>query len=319
MKEIIIELTQFLIIILQATCLIFLSPMIVGIIRKIKAHLQSRKGASIFQPYFDLRKLFRKDAVVSKNASWVFRITPYVCIGTIFVITLMVPVFYSISLNLLGNVIVLVSLLALMRFFMALAALDVNSTFSGMGSSREMMISAIAEPTILLCLFSISLITKTTFLGDIAKTLATSSIAALNPSLFLAFLAFYIIMLAENARVPFDNPATHLELTMVHEAMILEYSGKSLALMEWASWTKLMVFLAMLTNLFFPWGIATEVTMQAVTIGILVFLIKVILLAVSIALIESAISKSRLFKVPNMLGIAFTLSLVAVVSYYIIL
>src|SRR5271157_616506 len=148
---------QAIIIMIQALAIVFLSPLVIGIIRKIKAQLQSRKGASILQPYYDLRKLFRKDSVVSKNASWVFRITPYICMGTVLVITLMVPVFFSVSLNLIGNVIVLVSLLSAMRFFMALAALDVNSTFTGMGSSREMLISAIAEPTILLCIFTVSL------------------------------------------------------------------------------------------------------------------------------------------------------------------
>jgi len=304
---------------IQAHAIVFLSPLVIGIIRKIKAQLQSRKGASILQPYYDLRKLFRKDSVVSKNASWVFRITPYICMGTVLVITLMVPVFFSVSLNLIGNVIVLVSLLSAMRFFMALAALDVNSTFTGMGSSREMLISAIAEPTILLCIFTVSLTAKTTYLGDIARILSLSNVSFLNPSIYMAFFAFFVVMLAENARIPFDNPATHLELTMIHEAMILEYSGKSLALMEWASWTKLMVFLAILANMFFPWGIATELTIQAISTGILVFVIKIGLFAAAIAYVESAISKLRLFKVPNLLGIAFTLALVAVVSYYIIL
>ncbi len=292
--------------------------MIIGIIRKIQAHLQSRKGASIFQPYYDLSKLFRKDEVVSNTASWISRIAPYICISAIFVVTLMVPVFYSSSFSFIGNLLVLISLLALNRFFMALAALDINSTFLGMGSSREMMLSAIAEPTVLLCIFTVSLTTKTTAFGDIARVLATSDATILNPGIFLAFLAFFIIMLAENARIPFDNPTTHLELTMVHEAMILEYSGKSLALMELASWTKLMVFFTMLANLFFPWGIATEDSLPSFGIGLMMFLIKVILLAASVAFIESSISKLRLFKAPNLLGIAFTLSLVGVVSFYII-
>jgi formate hydrogenlyase subunit 4 len=310
---------QAIIILIQTLAIVFLSPLIIGIIRKIQAHLQSRKGASIFQPYYDLRKLFSKDSVVSKNASWVFRITPYLCMGIVVTIALMVPVFFSLSLDILGNVIVLVGLLAAFRFFMALAALDVNSTFTGMGSSREMMISAIAEPTTLLCIFTVALITKTTYLGGIAQTLALSDGTALTPSLFLAFFAFFIVMMAENARIPFDNPTTHLELTMVHEAMILEYSGKSLGLMEWASWTKLLVFMTLLANMFFPWGIATDFTVQAVSIGVLVYLLKVIFFAAIVAYVESSISKLRLFKVPNMLGIAFALSLVAVVTYYIIL
>ncbi len=163
------DIIQAIIIIIQALILIFLSPLVIGIIRKIEAHLQSRKGARILQPYYDLRKLFHKDSVISKEASWIFSITPYICMSAVIVIALMVPVFYSISFNLIGNIIVLVSLLALMRFFMALAAIDVNSTFTGMGSSREMMISAIAEPTILLSIFTLALITKTTYLGGISS------------------------------------------------------------------------------------------------------------------------------------------------------
>jgi formate hydrogenlyase subunit 4 len=225
---------------------------------------------------------------------------------------------YAGTFGFFGDLIVLIYLLAMMRFFMALAALDTGSAFGGMGSSREMYISSVVEPTMLLSVFAMALVTGTTSLAIIAQRLAATGMELVGPALFLACAAFFIATLAENARVPFDNPATHLELTMVHEAMLLEYSGRPLALMEMASMTKLVVFLAILASAFFPWGIATAATPLAVAGGLLFFLLKILALALVIALIESSMAKMRLFRLPNLLTVAFMLALVAVMSFYIL-
>ena len=309
---------EILFAIMQAAFILALAPLITGLIRKFKARMQSRRGPPIWQPYYDLAKLFRKNSVASKDASWVSAIAPYVCMAAMVIAALMVPVFITESLGFLGDLIVVVYLFAMARLFMALAAMDAGSTFGGMGSSREMMISSIIEPAILLAIFTTALLTGTTNLGLISKELATSGADFVRPSLFLAFAAFFIATLAENARLPFDNPATHLELAMVHEGMLLEYSGKQLALMEWSSMTKLLLFMAIGWNAFLPWGIATSVEAGAIAIGILVFIAKVLLLVIAIALIESSIAKLRLFRLPNLLTVSFMLAFLAVLSFYIL-
>jgi len=303
--------------ILQVALIVAISPLITGVIRKLKALLQSRRGPGIFQPYYDLYKLFRKDSVVSRNSSWIFIVTPYIYMAAMLTAALLVPVFITQSLGFAGDLIVFIYLLAMARFFMAVAALDAGSAFGGMGSSREMAISSLAEPTMLLSIFAMALIAGTTSLGDISQQLASSP-GLVRPSLFLAFAAFFIATLAENARLPVDNPSTHLELTMIHEAMALEYSGKGLALMELSSMTKLVLFLAVLSNVFMPWGIATDATPMALAIGMIAILLKIGTLAAVIALIESTFSKMRLFRVPNLLTVSFTLALLAVISYYIL-
>jgi formate hydrogenlyase subunit 4 len=288
------------------------------LIRKLKALMQSRKGASIIQPYYDLAKLFRKESVVSSNASWVFHLTPYVCMAAVLVAALMVPVISTTSLSFVGDLIVVVYMLAMMRFFMALSALDTGSAFGGMGSSREMTVSAIAEPTMLLAIFTMALIAGTTSLGDISYQLSINGLDLIRPSLFLGFAALFIVTLAENARVPVDNPATHLELTMIHEGMILEYSGKQLALMELSSMAKLALFLTILANVFLPWGIATSLTAAGLAIGLIALLVKILIMVAAIAYIESCMAKLRLFRLPNLLTVSFTLALLAVMSYYIL-
>ena len=303
---------------LQFAAILAIAPLVTGIIRKIKALLQSRQGPPVLQPYYDLRKLFTKSSVVSTDASWVFNLTPYVCIAAVAVAALLVPVFYSGTFGFIGDLIVLVYLLAMMRFFMALSALDNGSTFGGMGSSREMYLSSIVEPTMLLSIFAVALVAGTTSLGLIAGNIASTGLELVTPSLGLAAAAFFVATLAENARVPFDNPATHLELTMIHEAMLLEYSGKQLALMEMASMTKLVIFLSILANVFFPWGIATDTSALSLGAGVLFFVAKVLVLAAALALVESAIAKMRLFRLPNLLTVAFILALLAVISFYIL-
>jgi len=309
---------QIIIIILQTALMVAIAPLLTGIIRKLKALMQSRKGPGVLQPYYDLYKLFCKESVVSMNASWVFQLTPYVCMAAVLVAALMVPAISTTSLNFVGDLIVVVYMLAMMRFFMALAALDTGSAFGGMGSSREMTLSAIAEPTILMAIFTMALIAHTTSLGDISYQLSVHGLDLVRPALFLAFAALFIATLAENARVPVDNPATHLELTMIHEGMILEYSGKQLGLMELSSMTKLMLFLTILASVFVPWGIATEISALSLSIGLALLIVKVLIMAAVIAYIESSMAKLRLFRVPSLLTLSFMMALIAVMSFYIL-
>jgi formate hydrogenlyase subunit 4 len=304
--------------VLQVLLLLAIAPLVTGIIRKIKAYFQQRRGASIFQPYRDIAKLFHKDSVVSRDTSWIFSITPYISMAAVLVAGLLVPVFVTRTLGFVGDLIVVVYLLGTVRFFTALAALDAGSAFGGMGSSREMMVSSIVEPTMLLSIFAMGLITGTTSLGSIAGALSSSGIDLVRPALFLASAAFLISTLAENARVPVDNPSTHLELTMIHEGMILEYSGKKLGLMELSSMTRLVLYFTILSNVFFPWGIANDLSAVGIGVGLVSILLKVLFLALIVAIIESSISKLRLFRLPNLLTVSFTLALLAVMSFYIL-
>ncbi|MDD1746427.1 MAG: NADH-quinone oxidoreductase subunit H [Methanomassiliicoccales archaeon] len=303
---------------IQTAALLALAPLLTGIIRKLKAWMQSRRGPPIYQPYLDLAKLMRKGSVVSEDSSWVTTITPYVCLISMVVAALLVPAFVTESLGFLGDLIVLVYLFAMTRFFTALAALDAGSTFGGMGSSREMLVSSLIEPAILLSFFTVALLTGTTSLVSVTSVIATSGASLIGPALLLAFAAFLIAVLAENARVPVDNPSTHLELTMIHEAMLLEYSGKDLALMEYSSMVKLTLFVTIAWSAFLPWGVATEITAPALALGVIVFLAKLLTLAVVIAVIESSMAKLRLFRLPNLLTGAFMLAFLAVMSYFVL-
>jgi formate hydrogenlyase subunit 4 len=303
---------------IQTALLLALAPFLTGVVRKLKAWMQSRRGPPVYQPYLDLAKLMRKGSVVSEDASWLTTITPYVCLVSILVAALLVPVFVTETFGFLGDLIVLVYLFAMARFFMALAALDAGSTFGGMGSSREMLVSALIEPAILLSFFTVALLTGTTSLVSVTSVIASSGASLIGPALLLSFAAFLIAILAENARVPVDNPSTHLELTMIHEAMLLEYSGRELAVMEYSSMLKLVLFMTIAWNAFLPWGVATELTASAVALGIIVFLVKVLVMALVIAIIESSMAKFRLFRLPNLLTMAFILAFLAVMSYFVL-
>ena len=304
--------------IVQVLFLLAIAPLVTGIIKKLKAQFQSRRGPSVFQSYRDIAKYFHKDSVVSRDTSWIFSVTPYISLAAVLIAGLLVPVFISRTLGFAGDLIVVVYLLGTVRFFTALAALDAGSAFGGMGSSREMMVSSIVEPTMLLSIFAMGLITGTTSLGSIASVLSVSGIDLVRPALFLASAAFLISTLAENARVPVDNPATHLELTMIHEGMILEYSGKKLGLMSLSSMTRLVLYFTILSNVFFPWGIANDLSALSIGLGLVAILVKVLFLALVVAVIESSISKLRLFRLPNLLTVSFTLALLAVMSFYIL-
>ena len=303
----------------QIILVIALAPLITGIIRKTKARFQHRRGATVLQPYYDLVKLMRKDVVVSSVASWLFHCTPYVVFSSMVVISLLVPtVVTPVPLHWVGDIIAVIYLFALGRFFMALVGLDTGSAFGGLGSSREMSIASIVEPAMMLAIFTAAVTAGSTDLSVIVDRLSTTPASMLNPSHLLAFAGLFVVSLAETGRIPVDNPATHLELTMIHEAMILEYSGPYLALIEWASQVKLVIFLALMANMFFPLGMATTLSPSALAVGAGAFLLKVTGLALIVALVESTNAKLRLFRVPELLVVAFILSLLSLILYFIV-
>lgn len=304
----------------QALVLLAVAPGIVGLIRKVKARLQCRRGASLVQPYADLAKLFRKQPVVSTTTSWIFTATPYIVFSATVTAGLLVPVFVSqIPLSFAGNIIALVYLFALGTFFLILAGLDAGSAFGGMGSSREAIVASLTEPAMIMAIFAIALTAGSTNLSTIVHKTALLDGVVTDPSPHLmALVALFIVTIAETGRVPVDNPATHLELTMIHEAMVLEYSGRYLALIEWASGIKLVVFFTLLANVFAPWGIATTFTPMALSIGLAVYLLKIAGLAVVIGMIECMFAKMRLFRVTDLLGAAFILALLGLLFFYIL-
>ena len=313
-------LQAIILVVAQTIVLLAVSPFIVGLIRKVKARLQVRRGANVFQPYADLAKLFRKQPVVSTTTSWIFTATPYIVFASTLAAGLLVPVFLSSTpLNFAGNIIALVYLLALGTFFLMLAGLDAGSAFGGMGSSREAIVASLTEPAMILSIFAIALTAGSTNLSTIVHKTALLEGIVIDPTPHLmALAALFIVAIAETGRVPVDNPATHLELTMIHEAMILEYSGRYLALVEWAAGLKLVVFLTLIANVFVPWGIATTLEPTALGIGLATYLLKVSALAVLIGVLESMFAKLRLFRVTDLLGVAFILALLGLVFFYVL-
>jgi formate hydrogenlyase subunit 4 len=304
----------------QAALLLAISPFLVGLIRKVKARFQCRRGASVFQPYADLAKLFRKQPVISTTTSWIFPATPYILFASTLTAGLLVPTFSSQTpMNFAGNIIALVYLLALGTFFLILAGLDAGSAFGGMGSSREAIVASLTEPAMILSIFAIALTAGSTNLSTIVHKTALLEDIVTDPSPHLmALAALFIVALAETGRVPVDNPATHLELTMIHEAMALEYSGRYLALVEWAAGLKLAVFLSLIANVFAPWGIATTQAPAAMGIGLVAYLLKIAGLAVLIGTLECMFAKLRLFRVTDLLGVAFILALLGMLFFYIL-
>jgi len=311
--------TGYLLEISQALVALALAPGLVGFIRWWKARLQGRRGAPPWLVYYDLRKLFGKDVVASKNASWIFRFTPYLVFCTTVAVTLLIPLVAApLPFDRIGDLLLVVYLLLLGTFFLALAGLDPGTAFGGMGASREMTIAAIAEPTIALSIFGLAVGAGSTNLGRIvAETLAHPG-AAISPGHLLGFSALFTVMLAETGRLPVDNPSTHLELTMIHEAMTLEYSGRYLALIEWASAVRLLIFFSLLANMFAPWGMATRLTPVALGVAAVALVAKLAALGIVVALLETRIAKLRLFRVPELLAVSFVLALLAVTSSFLL-
>jgi formate hydrogenlyase subunit 4 len=310
---------NYLALAIQTLLAVALAPALTGLIRWLKARLQGRRGAPPWQPYFELRKLFAKEVVVSQTASWLFRFAPFVVFGTSVVVASLLPlVFVPMMFDRTGDLFAVVYLLLLGTFFLALAGLDTGSAFGGMGSSREMTVVALTEPTVALSIFALALTAGSTNLSAIAAQTLAEPARALGPAHVLGFAALFVVTLAETGRLPVDNPSTHLELTMIHEAMVLEYSGPYLALIEWASSLKLFIFLALAANLFVPWGIARTLAPLPLLVGLAVLLLKLLVLAVAIAVLETRVAKLRLFRVPELLSASFVLALVAVMSTFFV-
>lgn len=305
----------------QLAVIVTLAPLVGGIIKKIKALSQKRKGPPVFQMYYDLYKLTQKDTVVSETASWIFKATPYIQISSVLLAAVLVPVSVKLpSSGFMGDAILTVYLLALGRFFMVLAGLDTASTFGGMGSSREMMISSLMEPSIMVSLFTIGLLAGSTSVWDMMQSSVLAGWGILQPVYLLTFSALFIILMAETARIPVDDPATHLELTMVHEAMLLEYSGRYLAMMEFSAAIKQLLLITLIVNIFLPFDglLQTGHPLLLLLISILVYVAKVILIAVVIGIVEIKTVKLRLFSIPNLAALSFILALLGFFQYWII-
>lgn len=310
--------TGYLLEALQLALTLALAPGLVGLVRWLKARLQNRRGAPPWQPYFELRKLFGKEVVMSRNASWLFRFAPYLIFASSAAVALFVPVLVTpLPFDWGGDLLVVVYLLLLGTFFLALAGLDPGTAFGGMGASREMTVAAIAEPAVALAIFALALTAGSTNLGRIVAGVLSDPTVAVSPGHLLAFAALFIVTLAETGRLPVDNPSTHLELTMIHEAMVLEYSGRYLALVEWASWLKLTIFASLLANLFVPWGVAVAVTPTALLVALGAWALKLVALGVVIAVVETRVAKLRLFRVPELLSVSFVLALLATTSSFL--
>lgn len=303
--------------VVQIATVIILAPIFIGWIRMVKCWLQGRTSAGLFQPWKDIIKLFYKEIVLAENASWIFRFTPYLVFGVSVLAAGIIPIISTdLSLALTADAIVLVALFAIARFFTALAGMDIGTAFGGMGSSREMMIASLAEPAMLMVIFTVSLVAKSTSLVQIAQVIGYGPFI-LRPSLAFAFLAFVLITIAENGRVPVDNPATHLELTMIHEAMILEYSGRHLALIEWASMMKLFLFASVGIVAFLPWGIAGS-SLSDIPLAFVLLVAKLLIAGIALVLIETGLAKMRIFRVPDFLGSAFLFATLGMLSYFIL-
>jgi len=302
----------------QLALVFLLAPLVTGVTRKIRARLLRRRGPSLLQPYRDLLKLIRKEAVVAENASWLFRSAPYVIFATTWVAAALIPTFaVGLSFSAAADLIVIVALLGTARFFLALAGLDVGTSFGGIGSSREMMFASLAEPAMLMVVFTLSLFAGSTQLSSVSAYMVGPHVG-LSISLALALVALVIVSIAENARIPVDNPATHLELTMVHEAMILEYSGRHLAVIEAAASMKLLLYLSLVACVFVPWGTAASgAGAIALALGLVAYLIKLAAGAFLLVVFETAIAKMRVFRVPEFLGIALMLGLLGAILLFV--
>ncbi len=305
-------------ILIQTVLLLVLAPLVSGVIKNWKARLQNRRGPRVWQPYSDLLKFLRKDMVISEHASWVFGWAPHLVLLTSLLVGLMVPMATAPApLSLFGGALAVIGLLALGRFFLALAGLDPASAFGGMGSSREMTIAAIAEPAMMLAIFTVAITAGSTDLSRIVQAAQSPAWELLNPTQVMACAALFIVLLAETGRIPVDNPATHLELTMIHEAMLLEYSGRYLAFMELGASIKQLVLMTLLVNIFFPFGIATDLSPAALGLGLLAYGVKLLLLCAAVVVVETTNAKLRLFRVPDLLSAAFVLATLALLSTFL--
>jgi formate hydrogenlyase subunit 4 len=302
----------------QMAFVVLLAPLLTGFIRLIKARLLRRRGPPMIQPYRDILRLLRKEVVLAENASWLFRVTPYLIFAVTWVAAAIIPTFATgLIFSWTADLIAIIALLGSARFFLALAGMDVGTSFGGIGSSREAMIATLAEPSMLLIIFTLALIAGSTQLSTIAAFM-TSPQVGLRVSLAIALIALVMVAIAENARIPVDNPATHLELTMVHEAMVLEYSGRHLAMIELAASLKLLLYISLIACMFIPWKLAVlGEGLAAYLVGMLAYLAKLAVGGALLALFETATAKMRVFRVPEFLGAALMLGLLATLLRFV--
>ncbi len=300
-----IQLTQMLVVLL-------LAPLLTGFVRKVKARLLLRRGPPLLQPYYDLIKLTQKEAIVAESASWLFHIVPYLVFAATWVAAALVPTFATgLLFSWSADLIAIIALLGSARFFLALAGMDVGTSFGGLGSSREMMFATLAEPAMIMIVFTLALIAGSTQLSTVAAFMLSPAVG-LRVSLGMALIALVIVAVAENARIPVDNPATHLELTMVHEAMVLEYSGRHLAMIELSSQLKLLLYISLIACLFVPWGLAPVAAgFPAHVLGVVTYVGKLAGAGAALAMFETSVAKMRVFRVPDFIGVALMLGLLA--------
>jgi len=303
----------FLYCIINTVCVALIAPLFVSLVKKVKAWTQGRQGPSLFQTYFTLAKLLKKEVIYSKDASWVSRAAPWICIAATLSASLFVPLVYVTEpMGGIGNIILFLYLLVLARFFMALGGLDAGSSFGGMGSSREMSISAVIEPTTIIVFAALAFVFRSLNIIDMASIAAATG-TPVTPTLILLGISLFIILIVETARIPVDNPETHLELTMIHEGMILEQSGRNLALLELSSAVKQVVLMGLLINLIVPWGIATSLSLIPLAEAIGIFIVKAAFLALIIGLFESSMAKMRFFRLPSLFMMAFFFSTLIII------
>ena len=304
--------------VLQSVLVVLIAPLMLGWVNQCRAWLQNKSGAGIVQPYRVIRKLLHKDAVIAYDASPLFRATPYVLFGCMWLAVGIVPVLATdLPFAPAADVIALVGLFALARVFVSLAGMDIGTSFGTLGARREMRIGFLAEPAMLMTLFTASLISQSTSLATIVETLGQRELV-IYPSMAFAAIAFLMVLLAENARIPIDNPSTHLELTMIHEAMILEYSARHLALVEWASSLKLTAYVAIGFAIFVPWGIAQPGDWTGLAIAFVVLTVKLALAGAGLALVETVSAKMRIFRAPEFLATAFLLATLGMLTHFVL-
>ena len=308
---------EFLTGLAQLAVVVLIAPLVTGFIKKIKAILQGRQGPRILQPYYDLYKYMRKDAVVSRESSWIFTATPYVVFGATLAAAALVPVIARDSLlSFTGDLVLLIYLFALARFFITMAGVDTGSSFGAQGASREMFVSSLAEPALFVTLLAAALPAGTTNLSMIADRAAERGWPT-SPAFYMMLVAFAILVIAETGRIPVDNPDTHLELTMIHEGPLLEYSGKALALLQWSAQIKQVLLFALLADFCFPWGMAVSAEWPALPAGLAAFAVKMAAIGAFAAFVEMSTAKMRLFKFPRLLGAALVLSFFALTAEYL--
>jgi len=302
----------------QMLLVLLLAPLLTGFVRKVKARLLRRRGPPVIQPYRDLLRLLRKDVVLAENASWLFRVIPYLIFAATWVGAALIPTFATgLIFSWTADLIAIVALLGSVRFFLALAGMDVGTSFGGIGASREVMIASVAEPAMIMVVFTLALVAGSTQLSELAGFMSSPAVG-LRVSLGLALIALIMVAIAENARIPVDNPATHLELTMVHEAMVLEYSGRHLAMIEIAASLKLLLYVSLIAGVFVPWGLAVSGGGPAAyAIGAAAYLVKLAAGGFLLALFETAIAKMRVFRVPEFMGAALMLGLLGALLLFV--